>query len=157
MAGTKNTINSNIPLALGANPQGEYTPKELADMEDHFSSTQMLSQIISDAVSTRVLFLVGATAGMFIQVGSNGTAALGIPASTGGRAMGFLKADVSPGEYGIIWGSGINSNLAGLIPGRMYTTSAPGGVTLHTAGAGEFYIGFAITTTAMVVQNMAFG
>ena len=155
MAGSTDRFVSNIDLPLSSTPQGVYDINAQVDMEEHFNSTQTLSTIISEAFTVKVLFLTAIPAGKFVTVDVSAGEAIGILAQGAGTiAVGFLKQDVAPGEYGIIWTRGYNKNLTGLIPGTKYQALSGGDVSPYTFGSDQFYAGFAITSTILVVQNI---
>ncbi len=158
MAGSTDKFASNIELPLSSAPQGKYDPVAQADMEDHFNSTQTLSNLISEAFTTRILFLVAVPAGKFISVDVSVGEAIGILAAGGVNVViGFLKEAVAPGEYGVVWSCGYNTNMSGLTPGVKYKAIAGGDVAPYVPSTNQCYVGFAITPTTLVVQNMGIG
>lgn len=153
MAGTTSSYSSNLDLALSAAPQGVYDPRTQSDVDGLHFSTQSLSSTVSDAVTVRILFLVAVSAGKFIRSAVNPNEAIGILAGVGNITIGFLNEDVAAGDYAVVYSSGINSSLTGLLPGRDYYLDSNGGVTA-TPTFPAVRVGFAINPTLLVVQNI---
>lgn len=158
MPGSTNNFSSNISLALSAAPQGVYDPVQQSDMGDHFAATQTLSQILSDVITVRVLFLVGMTAGQIVSfsfIPGSGTEMIGVPCPAGGGStpIGFLDADVLPGDYGIVHRSGICRQYSGLTFPAEYATAASGGVQVNP-GSGVVRLGFSLDEHSIMFKGI---
>jgi hypothetical protein len=95
------------------------------------------------------------TAGMIVSIWDDaGTAKVrkaGGPALAGGLGAGFVLASFSAGEYCEVFLSGLNTGIAGMVPGTYYDLSlvTAGAVSTGVASPNKQTLGVALSATAL--------